>query len=292
MNRHGYTKKATILVVDDMPYNLALMKKLLQNDYRVEIANGGESALKIVADGLPPDLILLDIVMSGMDGYEVCRRLKLDPRTVNIPLIFLTAKSEAEDERKGLELGAIDYITKPINPPIVMARVKNHLALKAMTDFLRDQNDWDIAERLAFTLKGISGKVSITGLQQFADKLDVAIREHRARKQSNAMPDGLAAQHENIIAQLERSLPNGRGKATVTGNRVTLKEVCDKLEGLLADDDAEACDVLDANAGLLGAAFPEHFRKIDNAIQSFDFEAALAALRVAIGASAWLKELP
>jgi putative two-component system response regulator len=205
MDRHGYTKKATILVVDDKPYNLTLMSNLLRDDYKVEIANGGEEALKIVASGLSFDLILLDIMMSGMDGYEVCQKLKSDPKTMNIPVIFVTAKIEVDDEKKGLELGAIDYITKPISAPIVLARVKNHLALKAMADFLRDQNDWDIAERLAFTLKGISGKVSVTGLQQFADKLDVAVREHRARKQGDAVPDRLTtAQPDNVIEQLEQ----------------------------------------------------------------------------------------
>ncbi len=206
MDALGYTKKATILVVDDTPDSLALMSNLFKDDYKVKVANGGEAALKIAASGLPLDLILLDIMMPGMDGYEVCQRLKRDPKTMNIPVIFVTAKIEMEDEKRGLELGAIDYITKPISPPIVMARVKNHLALKAMADFLRDQNDWDTAERLAFTLKGVSGKVSVTGLQQFADKLDVAIKEHRARKQADDAPDGLTTPPDNLIAQLEQKI--------------------------------------------------------------------------------------
>ncbi len=135
-------KKATVLVVDDTPDNLALMNGLLKDDYKVKIANSGEKALKIATSDSPPDLILLDIMMPGMDGYDVCQRLKHNPETMNIPVIFLTAKTEAEDEKRGLELGAVDYITKPISPPIVMARVKNHLALKAMADFLRNQNDF------------------------------------------------------------------------------------------------------------------------------------------------------
>ncbi len=132
--------KATILVVDDTPDNLALISNLLKDIYQVKIATGGEKALEIAGSDLPPDLILLDIMMPGMDGYEVCRRLKRNPQTINIPVIFLTAKSEMEDEKKGLELGAVDYLTKPISPPIVLARVKNHLALKAMTDFLNEKN--------------------------------------------------------------------------------------------------------------------------------------------------------
>ena len=140
MNELDFNPKATILVVDDTPDNLALMNNLFKDNYKVKIANGGEKALQIAASDAPPDLILLDIMMPGMDGYEVCRRLKRDPRTMNIPVIFLTAKTEAESEEHGLELGAVDYIAKPISPPIVMARVKNHLALKAMTDFLQEKN--------------------------------------------------------------------------------------------------------------------------------------------------------
>jgi len=152
MDGLDFTEKATILVVDDTPENLALISSLLKDYYKVKIANGGEKALKIAASDSPPNLVLLDIMMPGMDGYEVCRRLKRDPKTMNIPVIFLTARSEAEDEKKGLELGAVDYITKPISPSIVMARVKNHLALKAMADFLRDQNtflDLEVTKRTA-----------------------------------------------------------------------------------------------------------------------------------------------
>lgn len=142
MHSHDLITKVTILVVDDTADNLTLMSNLLKDDYKVKIANSGEKALRIAASDLPPDLILLDIMMPDMDGYEVCQRLKLDAITRNIPVIFLTAKNDLEDEKKGLGLGAVDYITKPISPPIVMARVKNHLALKAMTDFLRDQNEY------------------------------------------------------------------------------------------------------------------------------------------------------
>jgi CheY-like chemotaxis protein/two-component sensor histidine kinase len=130
MDALDFTDKTTILVVDDTPDNLSLMNSLLKDEYQVKIAHNGEKALKIAQSDAPPALILLDIMMPGMDGYEVCRRLKLDPKTRNIPVIFLTAKAGAEDEKKGLELGAIDYITKPISPPLVMARVRNHLALQ------------------------------------------------------------------------------------------------------------------------------------------------------------------
>jgi putative two-component system response regulator len=137
-----FVEKPTVLVVDDTPDNLSLMSGLLKDDYKVKVANNGEKALKIAASDAPPDLILLDIMMPGMDGYEVCQFLKRNPATRDIPVIFLTAKVEVEDERKGLELGAVDYLTKPVSPPIVMARVKNHLALKAHADFLRDKSEY------------------------------------------------------------------------------------------------------------------------------------------------------
>jgi putative two-component system response regulator len=134
------THKPTILVVDDTPQNLALMGDLLEEKYTVKVATGGARALKIAHSDTPPELILLDIMMPDMDGYEVCRQLKADVRSRDIPVIFLTAKTEAEDERLGFALGAVDYITKPISPPKVLARVATHLALKASADFLRDQN--------------------------------------------------------------------------------------------------------------------------------------------------------
>ncbi len=120
-----HPEPATILVVDDTPANLSLMTGLLRDDYKVKAAIDGEKALRIAQASPPPDLILLDIMMPGMDGYEVCRRLKADPVTRDIPVIFLTAKSGIEDEKMGLDLGAVDYITKPISPPIVMARVRS-----------------------------------------------------------------------------------------------------------------------------------------------------------------------
>ncbi|MDQ5905517.1 MAG: cyclic di-GMP phosphodiesterase [Pseudomonadota bacterium] len=146
MNAADLPGKPTVMVVDDTPDNLSLMNLLLKDHYTIRIANSGERALKLAATGSPPDLILLDIMMPGMDGYEVCRHLKADPKMRDIPVIFLTAKSDAEDEKKGLELGAIDYITKPISPPIVLARVKTHLSLKSSADFLRDKNEYLEAE--------------------------------------------------------------------------------------------------------------------------------------------------
>jgi len=120
-------KKQTILIVDDTQENILLLSEVLESDYLTKAAIDGERALKIAFAAEPPDLVLLDVMMPGMDGYEVCKRLKENPNTRHIPVIFVTAMGEVEDETKGLELGAVDYITKPISPPIVKARVKAHL---------------------------------------------------------------------------------------------------------------------------------------------------------------------
>jgi len=123
------SEKQKILIVDDTPENLDILQGLLQNEYKLFAATAGKIALQIAKKQIP-DLILLDIMMPGMDGYEVCRRLKADESTKVIPIIFITAKVKTDDEIKGFEAGGVDYITKPFSPPAVLARVKAHLALK------------------------------------------------------------------------------------------------------------------------------------------------------------------
>ncbi len=179
-----FTGKRTVLVVDDTPDNLFLMKSLLQATYKVKVASSGAQALNIAASDAPPDLILLDVMMPDMDGYEVCRRLKNDRLTMHVPVIFLTAKSAVEDEERGLELGAVDYITKPISPPVVLARVKTHLALKAMDDFLRDQNHFlelEVAKRTE-EVTAIQD-VTILALASLAETRDVDTGNHLRRTQ-------------------------------------------------------------------------------------------------------------
>jgi diguanylate cyclase (GGDEF)-like protein len=125
-----------LLVVDDQPANIQALYQAFSADHQVLMATGGEQALKLAATKLP-DLILLDVVMPGMDGHEVCRRLKAEPATRDIPVIFVTAHSDEAAETQGLALGAVDFISKPVNPAIVRARVKTHLTLKAQADLLR-----------------------------------------------------------------------------------------------------------------------------------------------------------
>ena len=131
-------EKPRVLIVDDTPENIHILMGILKDQNTVLVAINGEKALKIAAMDPSPDLILLDIMMPDMDGYEVCTKLKANPRTANIPVLFVTALTSDENEAKGLELGALDYITKPFNPALIKARVKNHLELKKYSDQLEE----------------------------------------------------------------------------------------------------------------------------------------------------------
>lgn len=129
-------ERPRLLVVDDQPINIRALYQMFRTDHEVFAATSGQQALAICQD-VAPDLILLDIEMPHMDGLETCRRLKADPATADIPVIFVTAQSEPADETRGLNAGAVDFISKPVNPAVVRARVKTHLTLKAQSDLLR-----------------------------------------------------------------------------------------------------------------------------------------------------------
>ncbi len=167
-------QRATILVVDDSPQNLSLMSGLLEDLYTVKLAPSGARALKI-ASAHPLDLILLDIMMPEIDGYEVCRALKENSETRHIPVIFLTAMDGMADEEKGLLAGAVDYVTKPISPPILLARVRNQLALKEAIDHLREQNQLLEQERMR-------SRELLLKLKQASDNL---LEHNRLLKQEN-----------------------------------------------------------------------------------------------------------
>lgn len=132
-------QKKTILVVDDAPANIQIVNSILKDAYKIRIATNGAKALELAKALPPPDLILLDIMMPGIDGYEVCSRLKRDTQTRDIPVIFLTGQTEIEEETKGFEVGAVDYIHKPFSPAIVKARVQTHLALRGIQEQLAQQ---------------------------------------------------------------------------------------------------------------------------------------------------------
>jgi putative two-component system response regulator len=184
-NPLGLTERRTVLVVDDTPENLSVMSGLLRDTYKVKIAPNGERALAIAMADEKPDLILLDIMMPGMDGYEVLRRLQADPATRDVPVIFLTSMSETEDEKFGLDLGAVDYITKPANPAIVLARVRNQLQLKAVRDFLNDQNVYLEREVEKRTREVVAVQdVTIRALASLAETRDNETGNHIRRTQN------------------------------------------------------------------------------------------------------------
>lgn len=177
-------ERPTILIVDDTADNLSLMSGLLKGSYKVKAATNGEKALQIVRSDNPPDLILLDIMMPGLSGYDVIRELKRDERSRDIPVIFLTAMTATEDETTGLALGAVDFITKPISPPIVLARVATHLQTKASADFLRDKNDFLSSEVDKRTREVMAIQdVTIMAMASLAETRDTDTGNHIRRTQ-------------------------------------------------------------------------------------------------------------
>ncbi len=170
--------KPRVLIVDDTPENIQILMTVLKDDYAVIAATSGERALSLAAGTPTPDIILLDIVMPGIDGYEVCRRLRDRTRTRNIPIVFITARSDEEDEAQGLDLGAVDYITKPFRPAMVKMRVKNHLELKRHRDDLQGQVDKQV-EKI-----NDAHRAAILALSKLAESRDDDTGKHLERTQT------------------------------------------------------------------------------------------------------------
>ena len=174
-----------ILIVDDAAENLLVLSDLLRPQYKVLAATNGEGCLRVAHGPLRPELILLDVMMPGMDGYEVLTRLRDDPLTADIPVIFLTALATTGDEERGLRLGAADYITKPISPAIVLARVRTQLQVKQAADLLKNQNislEREIARRMAEN--DLTQQVSIRALAHLAETRDPETGNHILRTQA------------------------------------------------------------------------------------------------------------
>ena len=179
------TELPVVLVVDDMPENLAVIGEALQPDFRVRVANSGARALDVVRTVPRPDIILLDVMMPGMDGYTVLERLKDDPDTRDIPVMFITALDADAEEERGLALGAVDYIHKPIRPAIVHARVRAQLELKMMRDVLRDRNinlEHEVERRIREN--HLIQDVSMRALASLAETRDNETGNHIRRTQA------------------------------------------------------------------------------------------------------------
>jgi len=209
--------KAAVMVVDDTPQNLALLSELLRDSYRVIVANSGPRAFELISAGQRPDVILLDVMMPEMDGYAVIKRLKRDSSTENIPVIFVTAKTEIADEKLGLELGAADYIYKPINPPLLLARLRTHLALKVATDKLRcraESLEEEVSRRTR-ELRAIQD-VTVLAMASMAETRDNETGNHILRTQNyvKCIAETLAEQEQfreqltpDYIQRLFKSAP-------------------------------------------------------------------------------------
>ena len=186
----------TILIVDDTPENLSILGELLQRDYRVRAANSGKRALQIAQSHPTPDLILLDVMMPEMDGFAVLEQLRANPLTHDIPVIFVTAMDGTHDEEHGLDCGAVDYITKPIRPTIVLARVRTQLDLKRARDILHDQNSYleaEVARRMAENQ--LIQQVSIHALARLAETRDPETGNHLRRTQEYVRTLAKALRH-------------------------------------------------------------------------------------------------
>ena len=185
--------KQKILIVDDAPANIRVLAETLMEDYEIRVATNGAEALQLAGSDMPPDLILLDIEMPEMDGYEVCKRLKQDKTTKKIPVIFITARSNEEDEAKGLELDAVDYITKPFCISVVRARVRTHLELKRHRDNLDELVKGRTAQLTNANMK----------LQKSSEKL-IRILEQtvNALTSSVEMKDPYTSGHQQRVNQL------------------------------------------------------------------------------------------
>lgn len=177
-------EKPLVMIVDDTPENLTVLGELLKDDYRVRAANGGANALRLAHMTPVPDLILLDAMMPDMDGFEVLKALKLSPATQDIPVLFVTVLDNTEAEERGLALGAVDYITKPIRPNVVLARVRTHLELKRYRDRLRNQNavlEAEVARRMDENM--LIQDVTIRALARLAETRDPETGNHLLRTQ-------------------------------------------------------------------------------------------------------------
>src|SRR5208283_1860930 len=230
-------EKRTILLVDDTPANIQVAQSILKDDYKVRIATNGPKALELTKAAPAPDLILLDVMMPEMDGYEVCALLKADPNTHDIPVIFLTGKTEAEDETRGFEVGAVDYIHKPFSPSVVNARVRTQLMLREAREQLSRQllalnNELEMARQIQLSILP-SAVPTIKGL-------DIAARY--------VPMSAVAGDFYDFIAVDDKHL--GILIADVSGHGLSAALIASMIQVALAGQSAYAADPVRVLGGL------------------------------------------
>lgn len=243
------SEKKLVLVVDDAPVNLQVVSAILKDDFKVRIATSGAKALDLVKTKPHPDLILLDVTMPEMDGYEVCGILKATPEVRDIPVIFLTGKTETEDETKGFEVGAVDYIHKPFSPAVVKARVHTHLVLR------------EAREQLARQLLDINNEL------EMAREIQLAILPHEIPRingleiAARYIPMSLVAgDFYDFIVVDEKHV--GILVADVSGHGLPAALIASMLKAAFAAQSPHACDPAQVLSGLnqsLCGKFKNHF---------------------------------
>jgi serine phosphatase RsbU (regulator of sigma subunit) len=242
-------QRKTVLLVDDAPANIQVATSILKDIYKIRVATNGTKALALVKDAHPPDLVLLDVMMPEMDGYEVCTRLKADPETRDIPVIFLTGQTEIEDETRGFEVGAVDYIHKPFSPAVVRARVQTHLVLRGIREQLAQQL-FTIQKELE-TARQIQMSILPPSIPQL-EGLDIAARY---------IPmTSVAGDFYDFIVVDEKHL--GILVADVSGHGMPAALIASMLKIALAAEMAHAADPAQVLLGLnqtLCGKFQHHF---------------------------------
>jgi diguanylate cyclase (GGDEF)-like protein len=237
-------KKPLILIVDDTPTNIQVLAEALRVDYHVRVAGSGKMAFEIIAKLGAPDLILLDVMMPEMDGYEVCRRLKQSPETKNVPVIFVTAKSDVVDEEYGLRLGAVDYIAKPFHLAIVSARVQNHINLKLKSDLLESQAMLD-------------GLTNIPNRRRF----DETLGNEWKRAQRSGVPLSLIMADIDYFKQYNDYYGHGVGDACLKKVAASLAAATERPSDLAARYGGEEFAIILPETDAEGARIiAEHFR--------------------------------
>lgn len=252
--------QSTILIVDDTPEDLSVLREMLRPQYRVLVATSGEGCLRAARAQPEPDLILLGVMMPVMDGYEVLAGLRANPHTRDIPVIFLTAQTDAEDEEFGLNLGAADYIQKPIKPAVLLARVQTQLVVKQAREFLKGQNEYleaEIARRMAEN--ELTQQLSIRALAHLTETRDPETGRHTLRTQGYgadepAIEAGLPrlteiTPAEKMLARLA-SIPGfnvARGISSLRGNSARFLDLLGRFLSAHADDMTLLAQNLDAD---------------------------------------------
>jgi diguanylate cyclase (GGDEF)-like protein len=265
-------RRAHVLIVDDTPANVEILLGALERDYDTRFATSGEEALALLEDADKPDLILLDVMMPTMDGHELCRRLKDNPATRGIPVIFVSAKNQIEDQEHGFNLGAVDYIVKPFDLPLVRARVRTHVNLKRRTDLI---------ERLAF----VDGLTDIANRRRFDEFL--ALEWKRAQRSQSLL--ALIMADIDYFKQYNDHYGHGAGDEV-------LRRVADSLQGaaarpgdLAARYGGEEFAVVLPNCGMAGACVVAERLRADIEAQAIPhaYSPIAAHLTLSLGCSAW-----